>query len=279
MKSRTPDMDKIPAEDKFSALLDALKRLDSLVVAFSGGVDSTLLLAAGKAALGKDRVLAATAASSIRSSGETVYAAEMAGRLGMPQRVFDPREMDLKAFRVNDRDRCYHCKRLLFKRIREIAEEAGLAHVAHGANRDDLSDFRPGFRAAEEEGILSPLMTAGFGKAEIRALAGRMGLPNWRRPAMACLATRIPYGEPLTERGLRQVEQAEAYLDDRGFSGIRVRSSVGVARIEAAPEDLHRFLDPGLRAGLVEHFRSLGFTHISIDLEGYLPGKVNRPVD
>lgn len=272
-------MDKIPAEDKFSALLDALKRLDSLVVAFSGGVDSTLLLAAGKAALGKDRVLAATAASSIRSSGETVYAAEMAGRLGVPQRVFDPREMDLKAFRVNDRDRCYHCKRLLFKRIREIAEEAGLAHVAHGANRDDLSDFRPGFRAAEEEGILSPLMTAGFGKAEIRALAGRMGLPNWRRPAMACLATRIPYGEPLTERGLRQVEQAEAYLDDRGFSGIRVRSSVGVARIEAAPEDLHRFLDPGLRAGLVEHFRSLGFTHISIDLEGYLPGKVNRPVD
>lgn len=279
MKKQRPDLDRARTEEKFSVLVDTLKDLGSLVVAFSGGVDSTLLLAAGKAALGPERVLAATAASAIHSADETAYAAEMAGRLAVAHRIFDPREMDLAAFRANDRDRCYHCKRLLFRCIREIAEQAGLTHIAHGANRDDLEDYRPGFRAAAEEGILSPLMTAGLGKAEIRALAARMGLPNCRRPAMSCLATRIPYGEPLTERMLRRVEASEAYLCKRGFSGIRVRSSRGVARIEASVEDLPRFLDPGLRAGLVEQFRSLGFSHISIDLEGYLPGKVNRALD
>lgn len=268
-------MDKTKARAKFAALLSLLEKYESLVVAFSGGVDSTLLLAAAKKALG-GRVLAVSSVSSIHPEDERAHAVEMAGRLGVRQRLIDTGEMQMGIFRANDPDRCYHCKKRLFSQIWDIARKEGMDSVAHGANRDDLEDYRPGFRAADEFSVRAPLVDAGLDKPEIRCLAADMGLSNWNRPAMACLATRIPYGERITASLLKRIERAEAYLAEKGFSGNRVRCVKGAARIEVDEEDMTRFLEGAFRAGVVDHFRALGFEHVSMDLEGRIPGKMNR---
>jgi uncharacterized protein len=184
--------------------------------------------------------------------------------------------MDLKEFIVNRSDRCYHCKKALSKKLLAVAEEQGMAHVAHGANMDDLDDFRPGFKAAQEAGMIAPLMEAGLGKDEIRFLSKEMGLDQWDKPAMACLASRIPYGQPITVQALEMVDRAEEFMRNAGFAEVRVRHHGSVARIEVAPHRMKELQEEPVRKDLVQAFRKLGFEHIALDLEGYEQGKMNR---
>ncbi len=258
--------------DRLAAIL---KGLDSLVVAFSGGVDSTLLLAAAREALG-DRVLAVTAESPIHPRAETESAKSLARRLGVRLVRFHSGEMALPDFRANHKERCYLCKKSMLVEVFKIAAEHNIPHVAHGANLDDLGDFRPGFKAAKEMGVLAPLMDAGLTKGDIRALARAMDLENWNKPAMACLASRIPYQTAVTPEILAMVEQAEIVLMDLGFKACRLRHHGPVARIEAPPADIPAMLAESLRKKIVHRLRDIGYLHVSLDLEGYVQGSLNR---
>ncbi len=262
-------------KNKRDRLAAILKNLDSLVVAFSGGVDSTLLLAAARDALG-DRVLAVTAESPIHPRAETESAISLARRLGVRLVRFRSGEMALPDFRANFKGRCYLCKKSMLAEVLKIAAEHNIPHVAHGANLDDLDDFRPGFKASKEMGVLAPLMDAGLAKADIRALSKAMNLENWNKPAMACLASRIPYHTTITPEILGMVEQAEIVLKDLGFKACRARHHGTAARIEVPPDDISRMLDESLRKKIVRRLRDIGYTHASLDLEGYVQGSLNR---
>jgi uncharacterized protein len=252
-----------------------LKGYRKLVVAFSGGVDSTLLLKMAQLALGKE-VVAVTATSPIHSERETEYARKLADELGVAHILLRSEEMGLPAFVANGPDRCYHCKKQLFRKIFEQAEQLGIAHVAHGANIDDLQDFRPGLQATRELGVAAPLVDAGFAKGHVRRLARELGLPNWNQPARACLASRIPYGQEISEPVLTMVARAEEVLRDLGFDACRVRHHGTVARIEIPLEDLRHILTEPLRRNIVERLRKVGYAHVALDLEGYRQGSLNR---
>jgi pyridinium-3,5-biscarboxylic acid mononucleotide sulfurtransferase len=269
---------ELAEEDKMGKLLGILKDTGSLVVAFSGGVDSTLLLAAARKALG-EKVLAVTAVSPVRPGNETEEARDIARALEVEHMLFPSEEMSLKGFVSNGPDRCYHCKKLLFRALKGIAKEKGLSLVAHGANRDDMEDYRPGSRAALEEGVVSPLVDAGLCKEEIRRLSREMGLPNWDSPASPCLATRIPYGTRITEERLKMIQEAEAFLHELGFRDLRVRSHGSVARIEMPGPEMDAVMDGNQRALIAQGLRRIGFEHVSLDLEGLISGKMNRGVD
>jgi pyridinium-3,5-biscarboxylic acid mononucleotide sulfurtransferase len=268
-------MDIDSARKKKEALAGMLKEMPSLLVAFSGGADSSFLLAVAHEAL-NDRVTAATADSLTFPSRERQEAVEFAAKLGVEHIIFKSDESSIPEFTANNADRCYHCKKALSIRLKKIAEDKGISHVAFAANVDDLGDYRPGTRAAEEMGIISPLMKAGLNKEEIRFLSKEMGLAIWDKPSMACLASRIPYGTPITPEKLRTVEEAEDYLIDMGFRQVRVRYHGPVARIEADRTDLPRFLEEDMRTKIVKRFKELGFKHISLDLEGFVSGSMNR---
>jgi uncharacterized protein len=252
-----------------------LKGYRKLMVAFSGGVDSTLLLKMAQLALGKE-VVAVTATSPIHSERETEYARKLADELGVAHILLRSEEMGLPAFVANGPDRCYHCKKQLFRRIFEQAEQLGIAHVAHGANIDDLQDFRPGLQATRELGVAAPLVDAGFAKGHVRRLARELGLPNWNQPARACLASRIPYGQEISEPVLEMVARAEEVLRNLGFDACRVRHHGTVARIEIPLEDLRHILTEPLRRNIVERLRKVGYAHVALDLEGYRQGSLNR---
>jgi len=268
-------MDDETARVKKETLIRHLKGLDSLLVAFSGGVDSTFLLALAHQALG-DRVLAVTENSPTYPSMEREEAIRFAQQRGIRHVVFKSDETTIPEFASNAPDRCYHCKKSLSQDLLRIAEERGITHVAYATNVDDLSDYRPGLKAAEEMGIISPLVEAGLNKEEIRFLSKEMGLSTWDKPAMACLASRIPYGEPITNRKLRMVEEAEAFLAKNGFKQYRVRHHGPVARIEVESADIHRIIDPEFSKKLVEKFKKIGFLHVAVDMEGYTTGSMNR---
>ena len=270
-------MDKAVIESKKCHLIGSLARMESVMVAFSGGVDSALLLAAACEAMGK-RVVAATAVSPIHPQREKEHAVAFARERGIVHVLFQTNELDIPKFVANHPDRCYHCKAALSKKLLQLAGERGIAHVAHGANMDDLTDYRPGLTAAKESGIMAPLMDAGLNKAEIRFLAKEMGLLEWDKPAMACLASRFPYGSPITEKGLQMVEDAETTLWDRGFWGVRVRHHGSVARIEIPAGDMERMMAGETRQEIVTRLRQIGFKHIALDLEGYAAGKMNRDI-
>ena len=260
------------------ALIRHLQGFDSLLVAFSGGVDSTFLLAMASQVLG-DRAVAVTCTSIIYPQRELEEAAVFTREHRIEHLHFVFPITSLPEFIANGPERCYHCKRLLFRSLKEIAEKRGIRHIAHAANLDDLEDYRPGGKAAQEMGILAPLVDCGFRKADIRRLSREMGLACWDRPAMACFASRIPYGDAITETKLRMVEQAEQFLYSQGFSHFRVRHHGPVARIEVAGSDLKRMLEPGIRQKTVEALRNAGFHHIALDLEGYVTGSLNRALD
>jgi len=260
---------------KKKRLIAILKAYESLVVAFSGGVDSTFLLAATQEALG-DRVTAVTADSPIHSRREIREALETAKALGVKHIVVPFAEMTAPGFAANPPDRCYSCKQIIFSEIIRIAASMGVERVAHGVNLDDLGDYRPGLKAAEEMGVVAPLADAGLSKVDIRALSRRMGLATWNKPSMACLASRIPYGRPITPGVLKMVEAAEEILHGLGFSGCRVRHHGDVARIEMAARDVSRAARSAVRSQILKGLKDIGFTHVAVDLEGYVQGSLNR---
>jgi len=245
-----------------------------LVVAFSGGVDSSYLLKVAHDVLG-DRVLAVTARSSTYPEREYREATAFCARFGIPHRTVVSEELEVEGFADNPPDRCYLCKRELFTKLAAVAGEAGATRVAEGSNADDVSDYRPGLRAVAELDVLSPLRTAGLTKAEIRALSKEHGLPTWDKPAYACLSSRFPYGERITPEKLRQVDGAEQYLLDRGFRQIRVRHHGDVARIELGPDEIVRFVTEGHGAPVLARFRELGFKYAALDVAGYRTGSMN----
>jgi uncharacterized protein len=261
--------------DKYDRLRARLAPLPSLGVAFSGGVDSALLLAASVAVLG-DRVVALTGDSPLHPARETRTAIDIAGRLKVRHILVHTEEMKQAAFRANTRDRCYICKKLIFGRLMAEAGARGITHLAHGVNQDDLSDYRPGLRAAAEMAVIAPLADVQLAKSEVRLLARELGLPNWERPAMACLASRIPYDTAITPELLARVEAAEDLLGDLGFRGFRVRCHGEVARLELASEaDMTRAMRPENRQRLVQGLKTIGFAYVALDLEGYRQGSLN----
>ncbi len=263
------------AREKKEALLRNLGSMGSLLVEFSGGVDSTFLLAAALEAFG-EKVAAATARSIIHPDRETDAAVRFARERGIRHVVFPTREMEIPAFLQNGPDRCYVCKRHLFECLSGIAKDTGARHVVHGANLDDRADFRPGMRAAKEAGVAAPLMKAGLVKEEIRFLSKEMGLTGWDLPAQSCLATRIPYGDRITEKKIRMIAAAETVLLEHGFLNVRARHHGAVVRIEVEPARLKDLLADGVRDAVAGALRKIGFRHVALDLEGYVCGSLNR---
>lgn len=264
-------------EEKKQCLVSALKKFDTLMVAFSGGVDSTLLLAVAHAVL-HENLVAVTAESPVHPRREKLAAAAQASALGVRHLVLQSREMRQPDFLANLPDRCYICKKYMFEDLLKLADKLKIRHVAHGANTDDLEDFRPGFDAAREMGIHAPMVDAGLTKDDIRMLSKAMNLKTWNAPPLACLATRIPYGTPLTEQALAMVDRAEEILLNLGFECCRVRLHGKMARIELDSKDFESILNQKIRSAVVSRFREIGFSHIAIDLEGYVQGNMNRTI-
>ncbi len=259
--------------DKYAALQDRLRRLGSVLVAFSGGVDSSLVAFVAARVLGT-RSLAVTSASPSLKRSDLQLTQELAASLGMQHRVIVTDELTKAAYRANPVNRCFHCKTSLYAALREIASNEGYAHIANGTNTDDLGDHRPGLQAARDYGVQSPLVDAGFTKADVRALASELGLQNAQKPQSACLSSRFPYGSHIDEKRLAQVEQAEEALSKLGFRQFRVRHHEDVARLEVADGELPRALE--LRDQLRRAVRACGYRFVALDLAGFRSGSLNE---
>ena len=263
---------------KYQHLQYLLKEMKRVLIAFSGGVDSTLLLKVAKDALG-EQVMAVTAVSETTPRHERLDAKRLSRELEAPHLMVETHEMQLPEFVKNPEDKCYTCKKYRFGKLIDLAEKKGYHFVLDGGNLDDHSDYRPGIKATRELGVLSPLAVAGFSKQDVRDLSKQLELPTWNKPSYACLASRIPYHSRITAQKLEQVDGGEDFLRDLGFSGqVRVRHHNNLARLEIASEDLPQIIQPELRNKIIEHFRGLGFTYVALDLEGYSMGSLNRVV-
>ena len=262
---------------KRNRLYTILQDLDSVVVAYSGGVDSTYLLAASLEALGPERVLAVTADSPTYPDSEQDEALELARTLGARLRLIQTNELDDERFANNPPERCFFCKSHLFGDMTDIAQSEGLRHVVYGATEDDLGDFRPGMRAAKECGARAPMLEAGMAKDDVRTLSRQMGLPTWDKPAMACLASRFPYYATITAEALACIEQAEDFLrSEIGLKQVRVRHHDDIARLELEPSDFSTALDERNRQRIVDRLKELGYAYVTMDLQGFRSGSMNE---
>lgn len=255
---------------KLTQLRSLLNGLGSVVIAYSGGIDSTLLVSFANEILGEG-ALAVTASSPIHPASETAQAESLAHYMGIRHITIETSEMDNPLFIANGPQRCYYCKRMLFERLKRIADEEGLSFVIDGTNYNDLQDYRPGMKAAEELGVLSPLANVCLTKADIRSISQSRGLPNWNKPSFPCLATRFPYGTPITLELLARVADAEQSLAKLGLTQFRVRHHGSIARIELSNGDTALFADDKIRLRAVEELRALGYSYVTLDLAGYRP--------
>ncbi len=250
--------------------------MESVVVGFSGGVDSTFLLSCCIEALGKEKVLAATAVSETYPQTQLEEAKEVVRMLGVEHHLFHTLELEIEGFKENPPNRCYYCKKELYTYLKELAAERGYRTVVDGTNLDDEGDHRPGMKALEELGIRSPLREAGVGKADIRKLSREMSLTTWDKPSFACLSSRFPYGESITPEKLTMVGKAEDFLRSLGFRQLRVRHHGQTARIEVESDQIDRLVEGKVRQKVVDHLKALGYRYVSLDLQGYRTGSMNE---
>jgi uncharacterized protein len=265
---------QLDASGKQEFLSARLRELGSVLVAFSGGADSAFLAWMANQTLG-DCALAITAISPSYSEYDRQQAEAFVRKENLRHEFVETHEFENPLYVLNQADRCYHCKTELFGVLAKVCTERGFGAVTYGVNADDLNDFRPGHRAASEFGVVAPLLDAGLNKAEIRELSKRAGLATWDRPASACLSSRVPYGMPVTIETLSRVERAENVLREFGFRQLRVRAHEDLARIEIAQEELPRALQAEMMAAFSERIRAIGFTYVTLDLEGYRQGSLN----
>ena len=263
---------------KFASLCRGLRDTGKIVIAFSGGVDSSLLLKVACKTLGKG-VLAVTAVSEVTPEHEIVEAGRLASQIGVRHQIVGSAEMSDPRFTSNPTDKCYICKSGRFGMLRELARNEGIRIIADGTNADDHRDYRPGMKALKEHGIQSPLSEAGLTKPQIRMISRHLGLPTWNKPASACLASRIPYHHPITAEKLHQIDEGEAFLRQMGITGpIRVRHHDVIARIEVDSSQMAILCENANRRRLTEFFNHLGFRYVTLDLEGYAMGSLNREI-
>ena len=264
--------------NRLDKLLAILEKMDSVLVAFSGGVDSSLLLKAAKLSV-KGRVIAVTSVSPTMPCEDAVFAKQIALSIDVEHLLIKTDELKDSRFTSNPLTRCYYCKKGIFDKLKDYAKTQGISFILDGSNVDDMGDYRPGRKAALEAGVRSPLIEAGLRKEDIRAISRKLGLPTWNKPASPCLASRIPYGHEITEQALKQVEKAEGLLRLLEFKEFRVRHYGELARIEILPSDFSRIVVDEVREKIVSFFKLCGYRQIALDLEGFRSGRLNETLN